>query len=47
VTTTGIAAPYSDKEIVAWYDSGIIYYYTEADTIQLNIDSNRMFYNMQ
>ena len=47
VSTTGIAAPYSDKVIVAWFDDGIIYYYTEAETIYMNPDSSHMFSYMQ
>ena len=46
VTTTGIAVPYSDNEIVAWYDSWIVYYYTKTDKIFLNKDSSQMFYDM-
>jgi len=36
----------SNDEIVAWYDNGTIYYYTEADKIYMNSDSSYMFNNM-
>ena len=38
----------SDYEIKAWYDSvtKTVYYYTEAEKIFLNDDSNAMFYNL-
>lgn len=38
----------SDHEIKAWYDSvtKTAYYYTEAEKIFLNDDSNAMFYNL-
>ena len=47
VITWVISVPYSDKKVVAWYDSGTIYYYTEADTIYLSQNSSYMFYYMQ
>ena len=47
VTTTWISTSDSEKEIIAWYDSGTIYYYTEANTIYLNPDSSYMFSYMQ
>ena len=38
----------SDHEIKAWYDSATktVYYYTEAEKIFLNDDSNAMFHNL-
>jgi surface protein len=33
--------------IVAWYDNGTLYYYTDADTIYLNQDSSSMFYGIR
>ena len=36
----------SDVPIYAWYDSGTLYYYTEADEIYLNANSARFFCNM-
>ena len=47
VTTTWISISDSEKEVVAWYDSGIIYYSSEAETIYMNSDSSSMFYYMQ
>jgi len=38
---------YSSKDIVAWYDNGTIYYYTDADKIYMNPDSSYMFYYMK
>ena len=45
VTTAVVSEPYSDNDIVAWYDNWIIYYYTEANKIYLNSGSNNMFVN--
>jgi len=44
-----VSAPYSDREIVAWFDSSssTIYYYTEAETIYMNSSSNNMFQSMK
>ena len=47
VTTTWISTSDSEREIIAWYDDWIIYYYTEAETIYMNPDSSYMFYYME
>ena len=47
VITTWISTSDSEKEIIAWYDDGTIYYYTEAETIYMNSDSSYMFDNMR
>jgi len=39
--------PSSDKHVIAWYNSGTIYYYTDAEIIYMNEDSSFMFYYMQ
>ena len=36
----------SSYPVYGWFDDGIIYYYTEADTIYLNPDSSYMFYRL-
>ena len=38
----------SDYEIKAWYDAATktVYYYTDAEKIILNVDSNAMFHNL-
>ena len=46
VTTTWISISDSEKEVVAWYNSGIIYYSSEAETIYMNSDSSSMFRGM-
>ncbi len=38
-----ISSSGSTYPIYAWYDTNIIYYYSEADTIYLNYDSSNMF----
>ena len=42
-----IEDPDSDYEILAWFDaaSGTVYYYTDAEKIELNKDSSYMFHN--
>ena len=45
--TTWLATDDSEYEIRAWYDDGIIYYYTDADIIYLNPDSGLMFQSME
>ncbi len=42
-----ISSNTSETPIYAWYDSGIIYYYTAADDIYFNADSSRMFINLR
>ena len=42
-----ISSSTSETPIYAWYDSGIIYYYTAADDIYFNADSSRMFMNLR
>ena len=46
-TTINIEDPDSDYEILTWFDtaSGTVYYYTDAEKIELNKDSSYMFHN--
>ena len=37
----------SDEPIYAWYDNGIIYYYTDAEKIYLNTDASYMFFRLK
>ena len=41
-----LSANNSELPIYAWYDNGTIYYYTEADTIYLNPNSNSLLRQM-
>ena len=35
------------ESIVAWYDNGTIYWYTDVDIVYMNADSSHMFNNLQ
>ncbi len=43
VTTADISKN-QDGSVVAWFDNGTIYWYSEADTVYMNEDSSNMFY---
>ena len=43
VTTADISEN-QDGSVVAWFDSGTIYWYSDADTVYMNEDSSKMFY---
>ena len=43
-TTTTDISKNQDSSVVAWFDNGTIYWYSEADTVYMNEDSSYMFY---
>lgn len=47
LATINIEDPDSDYEILAWFDaaSGTVYYYTDAEKIELNKNSSYLFHN--
>ena len=41
---TGVSTTNSDEEIFVWFDNWTLYYYTDADIINMNQNSMQMFY---
>ncbi len=46
-STNIISGPTSDVPVYAWYEEGTIYYYSEADDIYMNENSENLFYNFR
>jgi len=47
VTTWLLSANDSETPIIAWFDNGILYYYSDADILYLDQNSSNMFYNIK
>lgn len=47
VSTVIVSTDDSAHEILAWFDNGTLYWYSEAETVYLNYDADSMFYYLR